>query len=154
MPLSCLIAIASVCLPWSASKMTIESNTLYRAAFVHSELGDVEVWYESDGVVTGPWWVASRACSRSACVDYLRQDNGLASTFQVRRADCDIARRIEIKPANAKARGALLAAVAVIPPHASAADAIPLSELSEHQRTPTREERMHPPARPGLACTD
>jgi hypothetical protein len=94
---------------------------------------------------------APKACNGSDCVDYRRRDAPLSSEFLIRRADCAVAKRIEVRAKTRKDLERLLETVAVIPPHAASGRAIPLSSLVDRQPM-SREERMR--QGPHGTCSD
>ncbi len=153
----CLIIVASICLPWAPGKAEIVNSSIARSVHVTSADGRVDVEYESDNIMTGAWTSAAKTCSAGGCVEYRRTGSGdgrrVQTDFLIRRAVCLRALRVVVSSKSAAAQARLLAEVSVIPPHASAAGAIPLSRLDVQTGGIPYEERMAVQPE-GPACSD
>jgi len=77
----------------------------------------VEIWHDSDDVWDGPWSSAARTCGLRGCIEYRRSDSrsdsGAATTFLIRRADCDIAERVVVRSNTPAGRDVLISELAV-----------------------------------------
>ena len=112
--------------------------------------GDVSLEYWSDEMPAGGWAGAARLCRGGLCLEYRRQDDGPQSLFLIRRAGCDLGRRVLVTSLSVASRDHLLATFGVIPPGGGRTDAMALAELTD--RRPLPAARSGPP--PALACTD
>ena len=157
MPL-CILIVASVCLPWGTAKAGFNASSIGHSVVFEYTSASVEIWHDSDNVETGGWATAAKACNAFGCVFYRRSDemgNGEpATTFSLRRADCDVAERVVVRGTSVKERDALIAQLAVLPPHSTSEAAISMIKLSERTGSMTREERLADGASAKLECTD
>jgi len=153
-----MIIVASVCLPWGTAKAGFNASSIGHSVVFGDTFASVEIWHDSDNVEIGGWASAAKACNAFGRVFYRRSDemeNGEpARTFLLRRADCDVAERVVVRGTSAKARDALIAQLAVLPPHSTSEGAISLTKLSDRTGSMTREERLADSVSAKLECTD
>jgi len=151
---ACVIAFSILCVPWAEASVRVFASSFGESAAIETAHGDVSVEHWSDEMAAGGWDAAARLCrpdpAGERCIAYRRQDDGPQTLFLIRRAGCDLGRRILVTSRSAAGRDRLLAAFSVIPPGGSRDDAVPLADLAE-RRNVTALPRV---PSPGLDCTD
>lgn len=147
---ACVIAFSILCVPWAESNARIFASSFGESAVIETAEGDVSVEYWSDEMAAGGWENASRLCRDGRCISYRREDNGPQTLFLIRRAGCDLGRRVLVTSRTTAGRDRLLAAFAVVPPGGQRADAVSLAELNERRPVAA----LPRAASPNLGCAD
>jgi len=99
---SCLIIVASICLPWANGEVSITNTSLLRAAQWRTDAGEVDIHHSSDNINFPDWSSVASACGDHGCVDYARADHSDAKSFVthlvIRRPNCGLGQDIYVRP--------------------------------------------------------
>lgn len=145
--MSCLLAVAAICLPWGELNISVFDSYIARVATFKSARGNVEIWLSSDDIPYGDWTHAPQVCVSAKCIAYRRIDSieeGRAkTTLLFCRSNETLPQRVEVMASTASLRDKLLASMALKAPFDTALEPVSLAAFSDRAEIPeSREQRL------------
>jgi hypothetical protein len=145
--MSCLLAIAALCLPWREAEIHTATSSIAEVATFRSAGAEVVIWLESDNRPWGDWAHAPQVCISGKCIAYRRIDRSDAGSAKTTLMFCRSAKtlpeRIQVSAASPLLRDKLLADMAIKSPFDALSEPVPLTNFNDTAAVnDSREQRM------------